>query len=551
MENKNTMLTTKTDAPLLLGGGQFARHTQSTIKRSDFPKDFLFGSATSAYQVEGCWAKDGKGMSNWDCFTQRQPDKIADGSNGCVAIDQYNKFKEDVALMKKVGLDSYRFSIAWTRILPGGKLCYGVSKEGIKYYSDLIDALLDEGITPCATIFHWDVPECLEKEYGGFLSPEIVKDFSDFAEVCFWEFGDRVKYWITMNEPWSFTLQGYVLGSFPPCRGSNTPASLEQDYCHHRCHVAQTICPNGNPGTEPYIVAHNLILSHAAAVDIYKQKYQAHQGGQIGITNVSCWYEPLTDTEADRDAASRALDFMLGWFVAPIVTGDYPQSMRKIVGNRLPQFTREEMKLVKGSYDFLGINYYTANYASHEPLKPGSPPDYNTDRLGRYTTERDGKPIGPKAGSDWLYIVPSGIYKLMLYMKNTYNNPIIYITENGVDEKNDNTLTVADACKDETRIKYHHDHLVYLKKAMDQGANVRGYFIWSMFDNFEWGAGYSVRFGIFYIDYKNGLYTRFPKNSAKWWMNFLDKKTIISLKRQARENDEGFGSVKRLKNIKG
>ncbi|CAI9760924.1 unnamed protein product [Fraxinus pennsylvanica] len=547
MEKKNLTLTSKTDAPPLSGGGQVVTYTQSTIKRSDFPKDFLFGSATSAYQVEGGWAKDGKGMSNWDCFTQRQPDKIADGSNGCVAIDQYNNFKEDVALLKKVGLDSYRFSIAWTRILPGGKLCYGVSKEGIKYYNDLIDALLDGGIIPCATIFHWDVPECLEKEYGGFLSPEIVNDFSNFAEVCFWEFGDRVKYWITMNEPWSFTLQGYVLGSFPPCRGATMPESLETDHCHHRCHMAPTICSNGNPGIEPYIVAHNLILSHAAAVGIYKQKYQAHQGGQIGITNVSCWYEPLTDTQADKDAASRALDFMLGWFVAPIVTGDYPQSMRKIVGNRLPQFTREEMNLVKGSYDFLGINYYTASYASHEPLKAGSPPNYTTDRLGKYSTERDGKPIGTKAGSDWLYIVPSGIYKLMLYIKSTYNNPIIYITENGVDEKNDNTLTVADACKDEIRIKYHHDHLVCLKNAMDQGANVKGYYIWSMFDNFEWAAGYSSRFGIFYIDYKNGLYTRFPKYSAKWWMNFLDKTTIVSSKRQSQENDGGYGSVKKAK----
>ncbi|XP_022868201.1 beta-glucosidase-like [Olea europaea var. sylvestris] len=420
-------------------------------------------------------------------------------------------------------------------------------KEGIKYYNDLIDALLDEGIIPYATIYHWDIPECLDQEYGGFLSPEIVKDFSDFAEVCFCEFGDRVKYWITLNEPWAFSLQGYVLGSFPPGRGATTPESLKTDYCRHRCHVAPTICPNGNPGTEPYIVAHNLILSHAAAVDIYRQKYQAHQEGRIGITNVSCWYEPLTDTQADRDAVSRALDFMLGWFLAPIVTGEYPQSMKKIVGSRLPQFTREEKELVKGSYDFLGINYYTTNYVSHEPLQPGTPPNYRTDCQCRYTTERDGKLIGPKAGSDWLYIVPSGIYKLMLYIKNTYNNPIIYITENGVDEENDTSLTVADACKDETRIKYHNDHLVYVKKAMDDGANVKGYFIWSMFDNFEMAAGYTSRFGIIYVDYRNGLYTRYPKNSAKWWMNFLDNKTLISLKRQAQENDEGHGSVKKTK----
>ncbi|XP_022888210.1 beta-glucosidase-like [Olea europaea var. sylvestris] len=550
MDYQNSLMTIGgANAPALLdypGRGQAGRYSQAKIQRSDFPKDFVFGSATSAYQVEGAWATGGKGKSNWDIFTLKTPGKIEGGTNGCVAIDQYNMWKEDVALLKKLGLDSYRFSIAWTRVLPGGRLSAGINKEGIKYYNDLIDSLLAEGIEPCVTIFHWDVPQCLEEEYGGFLSPRIVKDFCEFAELCFWEFGDRVKYWITQNEPWSFTVQGYALGTFPPGRGP-TQAEPVKTIRRHRCKIgAPTHCSNGNPGTEPYIVAHNLILSHAAAVDIYKQKYQVYQGGKIGVTNVAEWFEPLTCTIEDKEAASRGLDFMLGWFVAPIVTGDYPPVMRKQVGDRLPTFTPAQAKLVKGSYDFLGINYYTSTYASNSPRKPGTPISYENDKEIAESHERDGMPIGPKGGSDWLYIVPYGIYKLLVQIKKSYNNPIIYITENGVDEVNNTALTFSEAQFDKTRIKYHQDHLFYVKKAMDEGVDVKGYYIWSMFDNFEWGAGYSVRFGLFYVDFVNGYLTRFPKASAIWLMNFLNKKRN-TLKRQAQENEEEYGSVKRLR----
>ncbi|KAL2481982.1 Beta-glucosidase 15 [Abeliophyllum distichum] len=280
------MMIGGTDGPALLdypGGGQAGRYAQAKIKRSDFPEDFVWGSATSAFQVEGAWATGGKGPSNWDVFSMRTPGKIDGGTNGCVATDQYNLWKEDVALIKKVGLDSYRFSIAWPRVLPGGRLCAGINKEGIKYYNDLIDFLLAEGIEPCATIFHWDIPQCLDDEYGGFLSPRIVKDFCEFAELFFWEFGDRVKNWITLNEPWNIAYQGYGLGTMPPGRGA-TSAEPKKSIPHHRCRSGAPfeICSDGNPGTEPYIVAHHLILSHAAAVDIYRQRYQTHQGGKIG-----------------------------------------------------------------------------------------------------------------------------------------------------------------------------------------------------------------------------------------------------------------------------
>ncbi|XP_022889214.1 raucaffricine-O-beta-D-glucosidase-like [Olea europaea var. sylvestris] len=291
--------------------------TPTRVRRSHFPKDFIFGAGTSAYQIEGAWNEDGKGESNWDRFTSDNPGKIQGCSDGRLAIDHYHQWKKDVTLIKKIGLDSYRFSIAWTRILPGGRLSAGVSREGINYYNDLINLLLIEDITPCVTIFHWDVPQCLEDEYGGFLSPQIVEDFADFAEICFWEFGDRVKLWITLNEPWSFSVSGYALGNFAPGRGPTKDDPVTEIVHRHRCNVdGPIVCNDGDPGTEPYIVGHHLILSHAAAVDIYKKNFQKIQGGKIGITNVTAWYEPLNNTTVDKEAASRAVDFALGWYVA-------------------------------------------------------------------------------------------------------------------------------------------------------------------------------------------------------------------------------------------
>ncbi|KAL0346882.1 UNVERIFIED_CONTAM: 2-oxoglutarate dehydrogenase complex 2, mitochondrial [Sesamum calycinum] len=477
-----------------VAGAQLSRYAGAKLTRHDFPADFVFGGATSTYQVEGGYAQDGRSLSNWDVFALQRPGKIIDGSNGCVAIDHYNRFKDDVRLMKKLGIDAYRFSLSWSRILPG--------------------------IEPFVTIFHFDVPQCLEEEYGGFLSPKIVQDFAEFAELCFFEFGDRVKFWITQNEPVTFAKNGYVLGSFPPGHGSTSAHPSAKNAVGHRCcRGVDRTCYGGDAGTEPYIVGHHLIIAHAVAVDIYRKNYQAVQGGKIGITNMSGWFEPYSNTQTDIDAASRAVDFMLGWFVAPIATGDYPPVMRERVGNRLPKFTPEQVKLIKGSYDFMGLNYYTTYWAAYSPTPPGTPPTYTTDQEAEFFMERDGVPIGEQAASDWLYIVPYGIRNLILHTKNVYNDPVIYITENGVNEKNDRSLTIAKAIKDDYRIKFHQDHLAYVKEAIDSGARIKGYFAWSLFDNYEWAEGYLVRFGMFYIDYVNG-YTR---NNSYGIHNFIRK----------------------------
>ena len=300
---------------------------------SKFPEDFTWGTATSAYQIEGAAKADGKGPSIWDAFTHI-PGKTANNENGDVACDHYHRFREDIALMKDMGVDAYRFSISWSRIMPTGR--GEVNEEGIQFYSHLIDALLEEGITPWVTLYHWDLPLALQLEMDGWLNPEIQHVFADYAAVCFERFGDRVKHWITLNEPWVVSILGHGQGVFAPGRVSNS---------------------------EPYLAAHHLILSHARASERYRRDF-AHQKGKVGWSNNCDWREPLTDKPEDVAAAQRALEFFVAWFTDPVYKGDYPEVMREKLGDRLPQFTEGEKALIKGSSDFFGLNHYTTMYAA-------------------------------------------------------------------------------------------------------------------------------------------------------------------------------------------
>ncbi|XAR54323.1 Beta-primeverosidase [Bertholletia excelsa] len=473
--------------------------------RNSFPRGFLFGTASAAYQYEGAAFEDGRGPSIWDNFTHQYPDKIFNGDNGDVAVDFYHRYKEDVKLMKFLGMDAFRFSISWSRILPRGKLSGGVNKEGIAFYNNLINDLLSHGLVPLVTLFHWDLPQALEDDYGGFLSSSIVDDFRDYAELCFKEFGDRVKYWITLNEPWTFSSQGYDRGLMAPFRCS---AWRYKD------------CPAGNSATEPYIVGHNLLLSHAAAVKLYRKKYQASQEGKMGITLVSHWFVPFSKSKSDKKGAQRAIDFMYGWYIHPLTFGDYPKSMRRLVGKRLPKFTPKQAEMVKGSMDFLGLNYYTAKYASNARFPNTVNVSYETDSLANLTAERHGKPIGIPEGANGFHIYPRGFTKLLVYTKKKYNNPTIYVTETGLGQVN--TSTIKEGINDRLRVYFFARHLPALQKAIKHGVNVKGFFAWSLLDNFEWAAGYGTRFGIVYIDYKDGL-KRYLKQSAIWFKKFLLK----------------------------
>ncbi|GLJ16017.1 hypothetical protein SUGI_0265670 [Cryptomeria japonica] len=473
------------------------------ISRSDFPEGFLFGVATSAYQVEGAAKQGGRGPSIWDVFSHT-PGKIFDGKNGDTAVDQYHRYKEDVDLIARLGFDVYRFSISWSRIFPDG---FGaeVNQEGIAYYNNLIDALIERGIQPSVTLYHWDLPQKLHESIGGWLNPEIVNYFKNYAETCFSAFGDRVKHWITFNEPLQTAVNGYSTGVFAPGRCSD-----------------RSMSPTGDSSTEPYLAAHHQILAHAVSVDVYRKKFQGKQGGVIGITVDGEGAEPFTDTEEDKEAAQRRLEFQLGWFLDPLFFGEYPATMRKKLGDRLPQFTASEVALLCGSVDFVGLNHYTTRYVMPQMEKSEEIGFYDDQDVHRIA-EWEGRAIGEKAASEWLYIVPWGLQKVLMWLTERYKRPKIYVTENGMDDEDSQITSLEEALCDTKRVNYFKAYLTSVAEAIREGADVRGYYAWSLVDNFEWAQGYTKRFGLVFVDYQNDL-KRHPKSSALWFADFLHRK---------------------------
>uniref|UniRef100_A0A0E0FIV4 4-hydroxy-7-methoxy-3-oxo-3,4-dihydro-2H-1,4-benzoxazin-2-yl glucosidebeta-D-glucosidase n=1 Tax=Oryza nivara TaxID=4536 RepID=A0A0E0FIV4_ORYNI len=459
--------------------------TAAGITRADFPPEFIFGAGSSAYQVEGAFAEDGRKPSIWDTFSHSG--YSVDGATG----------DEDVKLLQDMGVDAYRMSISWSRLIPDGR--GAVNPKGLEYYNNLIDELLSHGIQPHVTIYHFDFPQALQDEYNGILSPRFVEDFTAYADVCFKNFGDRVKHWSTVNEPNIEPIGGYDQGILPPRRCSFPFGVLS--------------CDNGNSTTEPYIVAHHLLLAHSSAVSLYREKYQATQGGQIGLTLLGWWYEPGTQDPEDVAAAARMNDFHIGWYMHPLVYGDYPPVMRKNVGSRLPSFTAEESKRVLGSYDFVGFNHYVAIFVRADLSKlDQSLRDYMGDAAVKYDLpflkSNNEFPLGLR--SDFMTSTPWALKKMLNHLQEKYKNPIVMIHENG-----------GNTYDDDFRSQYLQDYIEATLQSIRNGSNVQGYFVWSFLDVFEYLFGYRLRFGLYGVDFASPERTRYQRHSALWYAGFL------------------------------
>ncbi|KAG6855839.1 Beta-glucosidase 1B [Tephrocybe sp. NHM501043] len=452
----------------------------SPSKAKKLPADFLWGFATAAFQIEGSTTSGGRGPSIWDSFS-RIPGKTQDGRDGDIATDSYRLWKEDIELLAQYGVKAYRFSISWSRVIPLGGREDPVNPEGIKFYSDFIDALLEKGITPFVTLYHWDLPQALHDRYGGWLNKnEIVKDYTRYAKICFESFGDRVKHWLTINEPWCVAILGYGRGVFAPGRSSDRARSLE-----------------GDSSTEPWIVGHSLILAHANAVKLYRDSFKAEQ----------------------HAAAQHALDFAIGWYADPIYLGQYPAYMSTVLSDRLPRFTPEELAVVKGSSDFYGMNTYTTNLALWTTLQGAGGNDEFQGNVDYTFTRPDGTQLGTQAQSGWLQDYPEGLRALLNYLWKRYKMPI-YITENGFSVKDENDMPFDQALVDTARVNYFSGTTKNLLAAINEdGVDVRSYFPWSFLDNFEWADGYLTRFGVTYVDYETQK--RYPKASAKFLINWF------------------------------
>ncbi|KAJ5894985.1 Beta-glucosidase 1B [Penicillium taxi] len=463
---------------------------------STLPPDFIWGFATASYQIEGATNVDGRGPSIWDSFC-KIPGKIADGSSGEVACASYNRAHEDIALLKECGAPAYRFSLSWSRIIPLGGRNDPVNEKGLQFYIKFVDDLLAAGITPMITLFHWDLPDELDKRYGGFLNKEeFVADFAHYARLVFNVLGSKVKHWITFNEPWCSSVLGYSTGSFAPGRTSDRSKS-----------------PIGNSATEPWIVGHNILIAHGTVVKIYRDEFKG-EDGQIGITLNGDWAEPWDpENPADVEACTRRLEFAMSWFADPIYHGKYPDSMVKQLGNRLPTWEPEEIALVRNSNDFFGMNHYCTTYVRTKTSEPNLDDfEGNVDLLHE---NKAGKSIGPVTQSSWLRPYALGFRHLLKWLSERYGYPKIYVTENGTCVLGENDLPVEQILNDEFRVKYFDDYIHAMANAYTRdGVNVHAYMAWSLLDNFEWAEGYETRFGVTYVDYKNDQ-KRILKKSAK------------------------------------
>lgn len=425
----------------------------------EIPEGFVLGAATAAYQVEGAVAEDGRGPSIWDVFCRR-PGAIYGGHTGDIACDHYHRWAEDVALMARMGLKAYRFSIAWPRLFPQGR--GKLNRPGLDFYSRLVDALLEEGITPWPTLYHWDLPQALE-ERGGWTNRDTAQAFADYAAASAEALGDRVRHWFTLNEPWCSAVLGYSAGEHAPGRREDPPTLSR--------------------------VVHHLLLAHGLGV----RAIRAAGAGEVGLVHLLHVPVPLTPSEEDQAAAEAAWEDLNGIWCDPLFRGRYPEGG--------PEPEPGDLEIISEPMDFLGLNVYFPTFVAHHP-----------EGYRRADAQVD----LPRTATGW-HVYPPVVSRLLREVHRRYRPPALYLTENGC--ATDDRPQPDGRIHDRFRQEYLRSHLAEALRARAEGVPLRGYFVWSLMDNFEWAHGYSRRFGLFYVDYRT--LERTPKDSAAWYARVL------------------------------
>jgi beta-glucosidase len=436
-----------------------------------FPESFLWGASTSAYQIEGSPLSDGAGPSIWQRFAH-SPGRTANGDTGDVACDHYRRFREDVALMRELGLQAYRFSISWSRIFPEGT--GRLNSRGLDFYDSLVDALLAADIMPNATLFHWDLPAALD-DRGGWLNRDAADWFGDYAAAVFARLGDRVPMWATLNEPWVVTDGGYLHGVLAPGHRNLFEAPL---------------------------ASHNMLRAHGRGIQAFRAEAR---GGQIGLVVNLEPKDAATASDADARAARRGDAYMNRQYLDPVFKGSYPEEMSDIFGAAWPDFPADDFTLIGAPIDFLGVNYYTRGVVRDEPAAKPVRIAYCRQPEHAYTE------------TGW-EVHPPSLTRTLLWVTEHYGRIPLYITENGA-AFYDAPHAIDGRVDDPLRVWYYREHIKAAREAIRQGVDLRGYFAWSLLDNYEWSLGYSKRFGMVHVNY--ATQERTPKTSALYYRDVI------------------------------
>lgn len=440
------------------------------MSKIQFPKGFKWGAATASYQIEGAYQEDGRGLSIWDTFSHT-PGNVLNGDTGNVACDSYHRYEEDIEIMKELGIDTYRFSVAWPRIFPNGT--GEVNQKGLDFYHRFVDKLLENGIEPMCTLYHWDLPQALQDK-GGWDNRETIEAFVQYSEVMFKEFNGKIKKWITFNEPWCVSFLSNFIGVHAP---GNKDLQLATNISHH------------------------LLVAHGKSVIKFRE---LGIEGEIGYAPNVTWLEPFSNKQEDIDACQRATAWFVEWFFDPVFKGSYPDFMVDWFKKKGVELHIQEgdLEIISQPIDFLGVNYYTGNVARYKENE-GLFDCENVD-MGYDKTD-----IG------W-FIYSDGFHHVLNHISKEYGNIPIYITENGAcynDGVEDGKV------HDQRRINYLSKHLTQLNRCIASGVNVQGYLTWSLLDNFEWAEGYSKRFGIVHVNFDT--LERTKKDSYYWYKNVV------------------------------